>query len=500
MNLERAFSMSVNPGYLLNEIAKQLPDKKAVVFKNEEITFLTLNRRSNRLAHVLSGIGIKSDDKVGMLLTNSPEFVVAYLAISKVGGIAIPLDMSLKYEDIEKILDYTEASILLCGPGADKGLSRKRPACQIEGESISLKGEVLEPPESDIGVERPLEAIATYLYTSGSTAERKLVMLTLGNLHCFPKVMREIYGTTSDEVYGMLLPMSHVSGPIAIQEMVEHGTELVIFDQLWGRSILRSIEKNKVTFIWGVRPIYRLIIQGADFWKFNTESLRLLAVMGMETSLGFMQELSKTFPHIAIVQGYGLTETSGVVIGTPPEDAYRKMNSIGRPASFVNVKIVDPQGRDVPRGQWGEVIIRGPAIMKGYYKDPVATEEKIKEGWLYTGDIGYFDEEGYLYYTGRKDDMIITSGYNVFPNEVESLIQRHPNVREVAVIGMPDPIRGEIIKAVVVPSSEISGEEILKFCRGNLPGYKCPRMIEFRKDLPKTSTGKIARSLLRRME
>ncbi|OQC72358.1 MAG: Long-chain-fatty-acid--CoA ligase [Deltaproteobacteria bacterium ADurb.Bin002] len=222
--------------------------------------------------------------------------------------------------------------------------------------------------------------------------------------------------------------------------------------------------------------------------------------MGMETPVDFMREMSQAFPHTAVVQGYGLTETSGVVIGTPPRDAVRKMQSIGRPVHFMDVRIVDAKGNPLPPKRHGEIVVKGAAVMKGYYRNEAATKERIKDGWLHTGDVGCLDEEGYLYLLGRTDDMIITGGLNVFPGEVEDVIRRHPKVKDVAVVGLPDPGRGTIVKAVIVPSSEITKEEILKFCRLNLSPFKCPRMVEFRDDLPKTSTGKISRGALRRME
>jgi len=281
------------------------------------------------------------------------------------------------------------------------------------------------------------------------------------------------------------LPMSHVSGPIAIQESVENGTTMVIFDLMTERrGILQSLQENGVSLVWGVMPIFQLLIREAKAREFDARGLRLLIVMGMETPVSFLRELSQAFPHTAVVQGYGLTETTGLVIGTPPADFRRKMDSIGRPAGFMEVRVIGPEGRHLPPKRHGEVVMRGPAVMKGYYRDGAATRERIKDGWLYTGDFGYFDEDGYLYLLGRTDDMIITGGLNVFPCEVEDVIRRHPKVKDVAVVGIPDPRRGAIVKAFVVPSSETTKEEILKYCRANLPGFKCPRTIEFREELP----------------
>jgi long-chain acyl-CoA synthetase len=493
--------MMLNSGRLLNERIKTHPRKIAVVAKSEQLDFLTLNQRANRLAHVLAGQGVKCNDKVGILLPNSPEFVVAYLAVQKAGGVTVPLDMKLPPKDVDAILRFADARLLVTLPSAESIADIKQPMVTVEKEQIKCKGEILHPPDDDWGVDRSAGDEATYLYTSGSTGQPKLAVLTHENLSCFPRVVQEIYATSSEEVYGLLLPMSHVSGPIAIQELIEHGTTLVFLDLMTERrGALQSIQENKVTLIWGVVPLYRLLIHEAKIRKFDTSRLRILAVMGMETPVDFMREMSQAFPHTAVVQGYGLTETSGVVIGTPPRDAVRKMQSIGRPVHFMDVRIVDAKGNPLPPKRHGEIVVKGAAVMKGYYRNEAATKERIKDGWLHTGDVGCLDEEGYLYLLGRTDDMIITGGLNVFPGEVEDVIRRHPKVKDVAVVGLPDPGRGTIVKAVIVPSSEITKEEILKFCRLNLSPFKCPRMVEFRDDLPKTSTGKISRGALRRME
>jgi len=493
--------MSLNPGRLLNERVKEHPHKIALITKSEKLDFLSLNHRANRLAHVLSAAGIKYNARVAILLPNSSEFVVAYLAVQKIGGVAIPLDMKLLQRDIEEILDFTGSSMLITLPSLEIFASPTCPLVTLEKEQIRFQGEILTPPDADIGLDRAPDDEATYLSTSGSTGRSKLAILTFENLSCFPQVLREIYATSSEEVYGILLPMSHVSGPIAIQELVEHGTTIVIFDLLSERrTILQSIVENKISLIWAVAPMYRLLIQEAKMRGGGTRSLRVLAVMGMETPLDFMQEMARVFPGTAIVQGYGLTETAGVVIGTPPSEAMRKMKSVGHPAKFMEIATVDAEGKSLPPLAQGQIVMRGKAVMKGYYRDEAATRERIKDDWLYTGDVGYFDEEGYLYLLGRKDDMIITGGLNVFPAEVEDVLRRHPKIKDVAVVGMPDPMRGEVVKAVVVPAAPITKEEILRFCRSNLPAFKCPRKVELQEELPSTSTGKTIRNALRLTE
>jgi len=487
----------MNPGMLLNEKAKQTPNKTALVFQGEEIDFATLNRRANRLAHALSDFGTGMGDKVGLLMPNSIEFVVAYLAVLKLGGVTVPFDIRMSKEIIQRLLDFTETSIIISSSAVKGFAANKLPILILDGDIISSGEKIIEPPSTDIGMDLPPQSEVTYLYTSGSTGDHKVVVLTLENVNCFPKIVHDLF-ELSDEVFGILLPMSHVTGPVAIHELVENGTKLVIFSQMRGKSILQEIEKYSVSLTWGVPPICGLLLPEARKGRFKTDSVRTMTLMGMEIPLSLMEELTRVFPSAAVVQGYGLTETTGLIMATPAKDAIRKMKSVGLPASTVEIKVVDDNGMALPAGKEGEIIIKGPMVMKGYYKNRDATEKCLKDGWLHGGDMGYLDDEGFLYCLGRKDDMIISSGSNVFPAEVEDVIRKHPGVKDVAVIGVPDEKRGEVIKAVIVSSSKIPREEISGLCRKSLPRYKCPRIIEFRSELPQTGTSKIARSALRK--
>lgn len=488
----------MNPGLLLNELAREYPDKTILVYKDEEINFLTLNRLANCLAHVLLDIGMAQGKKIGILVPNSIEFVVAYLAVSKTGGVAILLETRLKAKEIKEILDYSDASFVIKLKGIEFSNSKRLSVISIKKGHIYIGCDIISPPESDLGLDLPEESEAAYFHTSGSTGKRKLVVLTHKNISCFPKIMDEFFGACPNSVYGMLLPMSHISGPIAIQGMMENKSRLVIFDQIRGSSILRDIEKHKVTLMWGVPPIYRLIARAGRKQEFDTGSLKVIAVMGMEVPISLIEDLTECFSSAAVIQGYGLTETTGLVTVTPITKARDLMASIGKPVSIVDIKIINDKGDELQIDEAGEIIIKGPMVMKGYYKNEAETQKCIKEDWLYTNDIGYFDGQGFLYYLGRKDDMIITGGFNVFPSEVEDVIRRHPMVKDVAVIGVDEQLRGKVIEAVIVPDSAPSKEEIFSFCRENLPNYKWPRIISFVSELPKTGTSKISRSVLRR--
>jgi len=227
--------------------------------------------------------------------------------------------------------------------------------------------------------------------------------------------------------------------------------------------------------------------------SYDISCLEFISLMGMSVPKALMEECVRRFTHLDIVQGYGMTETSPLISILPTKDASRKRGSVGLPVSRVEVKIVDEDGNELPPGESGEIIVRGPMVMKGYYKNPEETDEAIREGWLYTGDLGSIDEEGYLYHMGRSKELIITGGLNVYPAEVENALLKHPDVMDVVVIGVPDDLRGEVVKAFVVPreGSVPSEQDLLKFCRQHLADFKAPRDIVFIKKVPSLGMGKI---------
>ncbi len=304
--------------------------------------------------------------------------------------------------------------------------------------------------------------------------------------------------TSEDDVLGCLLPMSHITGPILCNELVVRGSTLFIFDQLRPDKILSGIGRQRVTYFHSVPPIFEALLHVPHKERFDLSSLRFIAMMGTSVPLPLLQTFKKTFPSVAVIQGYGLAETSPFITLLPLEYEQQKMGSIGVAVPRAEVKLVNEQGEEVPEQDVGELIVKGPMLMKGYHNNPEATRERIRDGWLYTGDLCRKDKDGFYYHLGREDDMIIVGGLNVYPAEVEQVLQGHPLVQEVGVVGMPDKDRGEIIKAAVVvnPGSELTKKEIIAYCKERLATFKVPKIVELWDELPKSSTGKIARRLL----
>jgi len=505
-------------GKYLQRQAKQRPDKVAVICNEVQLTYSELNLKANIMANWLLAQGVKKGDRAVMLLPNCAEFAVVYFALMKIGVVAVILDFRLNAAEMAPIFDETEAKFLITHTKqktfalrmlrekkglrfvvflGEEGGAKEKEEGVYHYERIVKKGDTKEP---QIPLREEDEAL--YLYTSGTTGKPKGVILTYDHLTYFPESMRAMQTLSEEDVQGAVLPMSHISGPIVLNLTVDVGHTLVIIDEIRPKKILEEIQRNKINYFHAVPPIYKMILNLPSRDRYDLSSLRSVAMMGTVVAEELMEEWAEEYPHCQPRQGYGATETSPLLTLTHDDDAPRKMASAGRVVPRAEIKIADKEGKELPAGQVGEVIARGPQIMKGYFKNPKATADKIKDDWYYTGDLGRFDEDGYLYILGRADDMVITGGMNVYPSELENILIAHDKVAEVAVVGIPDAERGQALKAVIVPKvgEEVSKRELMRFCRERLANFKLPKVIEFRDSLPRSRTGKVAKRELKVVE
>ena len=495
----------------LEKQAKERPTKPAILFKEEKITFSELNALSNRLANRLLKVGVKKGDRIVLLFQNCPEFCVAYFAILKMGAIAVVLDVRLSHSEMEPIFQEAEVSALITNLRQKVFIDRALktvPTLQhivvtgAEGEDIRdwySYEEIIEKESSEkISIPLREEDESLYLYTSGTTGEPKGVVLTNDHLTYFPETLRHAVLISERDTYGLVLPISHIAGPCILNLMVECGMAVSLIDEMKPKKILDAIQNHRITYLSGTPSIYQLILNIPHWEQYDCSSLRAISMMGTVVPEQLMKEFGERYPHLRPVQGYGTTEFSPLLTMTHLKDAQRKMASAGKAAPRAELKIIGRDGNEVEVGQIGEIIARGPQIMKGYFKDPDATAKKIKEGWYHSGDLGRFDEDGYLYILGRADDMVISGGLNVYPSEVETVLLNHPKVQEAAAVGIPDAKRGQVIKAVVVlkHGETATRQEILSFCKERLASFKMPRQLEFKDSLPKSSSGKIAKRQL----
>ncbi len=485
------------PGSKISEMASECPERAAIIFRDQQMTFSELEHKSSSLAAYLREEGVGMGDKVALFLPNCPDFAISYLALAKLGVVSVIIDSRCKRAELTDIAKDSGFGLIICHETNRKHARDIGDITRVlqTNELPKVLGEerAFVP---DVSLDEEDEALI--IYTSGTTGRPRGVTLTFKNLSHSPRVLGT-FGSPYLDVIGVALPMSHIAGFICLTQILDGTSTMVIFDQISPQSIMESVERYKVTGFWSVPPIFQFILQYPHRKGYDTTSLKFVAMMGMTVPLALMQDFQREFPHVRVLTGFGLTETSPYITLCDPQHPRSKLGSLGRPVPGAEVKIVDDK-MDVAQGSIGEIITRGAHVMKGYYNQPEETAKRIRNGWLYTGDVGYFDQDGYLWHLGRKDDLVIIGGLNVYPAEVENVLKQMSQVSEAAVYGISDGIRGKILKASVVlsPGERISPRELLEFCRRNLANFKVPKQIEILDRLPKGHVGKVEKRLLAR--
>ena len=487
---------------VLDETAARQPHKTAIIAKEEELTFAALNQRVHALAGHLQNAGVKQGDRVGVLLHNCAAIPLSYFATQKIGAVTVILDSRLKGKELQGVLRDADLKLLIVHrqllaevQEVFKGMAAV-PFWIVGGEGAeSFEKRYAAPASSAPPPRLNADDDTLILYTSGTTGEPKGVVLSYRNLAQYPMVMSRLGITEASTMRGCILPMSHIVGPVVCNELVQRGYTLVIFDQINPVTLLEGIQRHRVTVFESVPIVFQLLLGVKNLASYDTSSVRIAAMMGTSIPLPLLRAFQTAQPHIKVIQGYGLTETSPMITLVEPDNAEVKMGSIGRAVPGVEVKIVDENGREVAVGKPGEIITRGPHVMKGYFRKAAATAERIRGEWLYTGDVGKVEADGYYYHLGRRDDMIVTGGLNVYPAEVENLIYTYPGVQETVVFAIPDSKRGQVLGVAVVArrGSQVGEKELLAFLRANLANFKVPDRIVVRESLPRTSSGKTIR-------
>jgi long-chain acyl-CoA synthetase len=488
---------------MLAQTAAGNPEKTAIIAKDATLSFGELNDRVGALAANLQREGVGPGDRVGLFLPNSTAIPLGYYASQKIGAVTVILDARLRGKELEGVLEDADLKLLMVHAEIEPELeevfktirpvplwvSGKRGERSLESRFIASGRTVAPPP-------RRADDDALILYTSGTTGDPKGVVLTYRNLLQYPRVMREMGISDGATIRGCILPMSHIVGPVVCNELAEKGYTLIIFDQINPVTLLEGIERYRVSVFESVPLVFQLLLGVKNLSDYDTRSMKIAAMMGTTVPLPLLRAFQAAQPHIRVIQGYGLTEASPLITLVEPDKAQDKIGSVGRPVPGVEVKIVDAQGNELGTDEPGEIITRGPHVMKGYFRKRGATAERIRNGWLYTGDIGKRDGDGYYYHLGRRDDMIITGGLNVYPAEVENLIYNYPGVHETIVFAIPDSKRGHVLGAAVVPrtGAALNARELLHFLRSNLANFKVPDKIVIRESLPRTSSGKAIRA------
>jgi long-chain acyl-CoA synthetase len=500
----------MNVADIVRETAARLPAKAALIFQDKPITYADLDRSIDEAAAGIASLGIRQGDRVGVLVNNVPHFIYAYLGIERAGGVMVPLNTMYTADEVSYILADAEArAVIVAEPflRAVEGLRETLPMLEhvvVVGGGTpigtmgwdQMTGRGGDMPSVSIG-EKDLAALP---YTSGTTGKPKGAMLTHGNLLANLEQMHRVplLSEAETDVVLLVLPMFHIYAlNVSLGLTFRVGATAVLQERFDPVASLDAIERHHITVVFGAPPMFVAWLSTPNVESRDLSSVRL-AVSGAAPLPGPVLDDFRRRLGVTIWEGYGLTETApGVTSNAMGAEA--KPGSIGKPLPEIELRLLDEQGDDVEDGDPGEIAVRGPNVFQGYWHDDAATAEAVRDGWFHTGDVAYEDEDGYLFLVDRKKDLIIVSGFNVYPREVEEALYRHPKVAEAAVVGVPHPYTGEAVKAVVVlkPGQSATEEEIIEFCKRSIARFKCPQVVEFVDKLPHTDTGKILRRRLR---
>lgn len=492
---------------ILSKSAEEFGDKTAIVWNEKDYSFKDLDSMSNKFANALLEMGLSKGDRVCIFMQNSPEFVISHFGIIKAGGITVPLNVMYRRHELVHMVNDSGASIVVTSesnlPHVLEVKNALKSLKQIVVTSFNVPDECLSfyrllegSSDTPTNVANNDEDLAVICYTSGTTGSAKGAMITHSNFISNIATISKLWELSDNDRLMMALPMFHVHGlGIAVHGMVYCGYTMILLERFDARKVLEGIERHRCTVFMGVPTMYIKLLEMEDH-KYDLSSMRLWTVGSAPMPVDAMEKFKEKY-GFELLERYGMTETA-VVIASNPLRGKRKPGSVGLPIPGVEVRIVDDEDNELPVNEVGEIVVRGPNVMKGYWNRPQETEEAFRKGWFHTGDLGKIDEEGYLHIVGRKKEMIISGGFKIFPREVEEVLHAHPKVKEVAVVGIPDPVRGESVKAFIVLKDGMtaSDEELDEYCRNNLAAFKVPRIYEFVSSLPRTPSGKILNRLI----
>ncbi len=510
-------------GDIPTKCARLFPDKEGVVFQERRLTFREVADRCNRLANGLLKMGVKKGERVAVLLGNCSEYLELYFSIPKIGGVIVPLNTRFITKELVYVLADCEAETLVLGSSYLESFRAmahelpwiKRVVCvgpsppgMAQYESI-----IREAPPSEPTVEMDEGETAFLMYTGGTTGKPKGVMLSHRNVMSsnMTFVMTKAQHSRrplSEAVVLITTPIYHlgaIGGTLMPSFYV--GARCIIMERFDPVKALELVEKERVTYLPLYPVMFGTVMDIQEERGYDLSSLEVVAYGSAPLSPSTLRRAIKVF-GCDFHQGFGQTESSACYITflgpedhrlEGPQHLVRRLYSVGREALNAHVRVVDDQDRELPPGEVGEIVVRGPHVMKGYWKMPELTSETLRGGWLHTGDMGRMDEDGYVFLVDRKKDMIISGSYNIFPKEVEDVLAEHPAIQQAAVVGVPDEKWGETVKAVCVlkEGTEATEEEIIGFCKERMASFKKPTSVEFVKELPLTSLGKVNKVALR---
>ncbi|MBI2916459.1 MAG: long-chain-fatty-acid--CoA ligase [Chloroflexi bacterium] len=505
----------------LNIVNAICPDKEAVVFEGQRLTYAELNQRANKLAHALTRLGVGQGDRVAIMQVNTPQVVESYFATAKLGAIWVPVNFRAKAEEVAHMVKLAEAKVMMVGEryvplvqSVHSNLTSLHHCVSLDGPTPDMQD--YEPllcgtSEDEVNTEVPETDTTILMFTAGTTGLPKGVMLSHQSFGLY--VLNNVTPADPEAAEKNILtvPLYHVAGVQAMLAGIYGGRTLVLQRQFELPEWMAIVQREQVNRAMLVPTMLKQVMDHPDFGQYDLGSLKVITYGAAPMPLEVIKRAIQLFPSARFIQAFGQTESASTIMILPPDDhvltgtqeevdkKLKHLTSIGKPMEDVEMKVVDEEGNEVPRGTPGEILARGPRVMSGYWKNPEATAKTVRGGWLYTGDFGYMDEDSYVYLVGRGGDIIKRGGEKISPDEIEACLTSHPKVDEAAVIGVPDPDWGEVIKAVVVlkKGQQAQPQELIEHCRVHMSSFKKPESIVFVDELPRNPMGKVLRRVLR---
>lgn len=491
-------------GAKLIQHAKNQPNKIICSYNGRETTYGEFYKKAKNLAGYFQSKGYEKEDIIALYLKNSDEFLISYYACQLGGFAVLPINIKLSPPEVDYILQHSEATALIYDDSFVRIKDELKTPLSTFQTLIEV-GKSFEPIMNDSTIpfheeNQNEQDTSVIFYTSGTTGKPKGVMLSAANVRAITEIWAESLEIRSDDRMHIVTPLFHCAASHCFTTPTIHRGGTVIIEEAFSpEKTLETMEREKVTIFFGVPAIYSILLNTPKLYESDLSSLRLFTYGAAPMPYELIKKVKAQFPTVKVQNLYGQTENSPGATTLKDTYALEKIGSVGKPLPNTEVKIVDEYGEELPLGEVGEIIVKGPQVMKGYLKNEGETYKTLKDGWMYSGDLGRFDEEGFLYIVDRKKDMIIRGGENVYPVEVEEVLYQMDEILEAAVVGVPHEVYGEVPKAYVVlkEGRSLSAEAILQYCQKSLAKYKLPVEIEFLNTLPRNASGKVLKHVLR---
>jgi len=491
----------------LEKHAKIQPDKVITSFQGRVTTYETFYQQAKNLAGHFQRKGFRKGDIIAVYLHNSDSFLVSYYACQLGGFIVLPVNTKLTASELDYIFTHSEAKALIYDVRFTETLNKMPSSLEtftclvnvgeggtfeslIQDDSVYYLEETIDPEDT-----------AVIFYTSGTTGKPKGVMLSANNVRAVAEIWATSMNITSEDRMHIVAPLFHCAASHVFSIPVIYRGGTIIIEELFSpEQAMKTMEQERVTIFFGVPAMYNMLLNTPKMASLNLPNMRLFAYGAAPMPYELVKKLKALFPNVKLQNLYGQTENSPAATTLKDHHALDKIGSVGEPLPMTEVKVVDEFGDPLPTGQVGEIVVKGPQIMKGYLKNEEETRRAIKNGWLYSGDLGRFDDDGLLYIVDRKKDMVIRGGENVYPVEIEEVLYEIPEVLEAAVVGIPHQIYGEVPKAFIVSreGQSITADDVFSYCKTKLASYKLPVEVEFITILPRNASGKVLKNALRK--